>query len=280
MAEIVSENNYEKLCIGSVGGSSAANLLGRFCSNQSYVQNLTKQITKKEKELNSDYILAEIIHLPEARIGNIIRRSSLREYEIPYLAASVLPEERQIFINDLYISLKNNRIVLRSKQLNKEVKPYLTNAHNYHHNALPIYHFLCDLHSQNTRTGLYFNWGNLNQVYKFLPRVEYRNIIVSKAQWIITEKDVTSLESMMNNKAELISQIEIWRNKRKIPKWIQWVKSDNTLPINLDNYDMAKLFVQTIKSEKSIIVEEFLYNEKDDFKREFIFPMFKEKTEI
>lgn len=279
MSEIISENNQEKLYIESVGGSSAANLLGRFCSEKSDVQKLTKEITKRERELKSDYILAEIIHLPEARIGNIIRRPSLREYEIPYLATSVLPEENQILVDDLYISLKNNRIVLRSKRLNKEVKPLLTNAHNYHNNALPVYHFFCDLHSQDTRTGLYFNWGGLTQIYKFLPRIEYKNIIISKAQWILSEKDIASLESMMNNEKEFLLQIEIWRSRRQIPQWIQWVKSDNTLPMNLENYDMAKLFIQTLKSEKSITIEEFLYNDHDDFKREFIFPLYKEKKE-
>lgn len=280
IAEIISENNNEKLCIGSVGGSSAANLLGRFCSDQSNVQNLTKQITQKETELNSDYILAEIIHLPEARIGNIVRRPTLREYEIPYLAQSILPQEKQISVDDLFISVKHDRIILRSKKLNKEIMPFLTNAHNYYSNTLPVYHFLSDLRSQKTRTGLYFNWGGLSQIYKFLPRIEYKNIILSKAQWNITEKDITSLDSMINDKNEFLSQMKIWRSKRQIPQWIQWVKSDNTLTMNLENYDMAHLFVQTIKSEKSIIIEEFLYNDNDDFKREFIFPMYREKVEI
>lgn len=278
MAEIISEQDEEKLCIENFGGSSAANLLGRFCSEKSAVQNLAKEITKKEFENHSDEVLAEIIHLPEARIGNIIRRPTLRQYEIPYLATSVLPKENQISVEDLYISLKNDRIILRSKKLNKEIKPYLTNAHNYHHNALPVYHFLCDLHSQNIRTGLYFNWGSLSQIYKFLPRVEYGNIILSKAQWNITEKDITSLESIINEKSKFLSQIKIWRSKRQIPQWIQWVKSDNTLPMNLENYDMVKLFIQTIKIEKSIMIEEFLYNENDDFKREFVFSMFKNQN--
>jgi hypothetical protein len=277
MVEIISENNQEKLCIGSTGGSSAANLLGRFCSEKSQVQNLTKTITQKEEELNPDCILAEIIHLPEARIGNVIRRPTLRKYEIPYLAQSVLSKENQIVVDDLYISLKNDRIILRSKKFDKEIKPHLTNAHNYYTNTLPVYHILSDLNSQNTRTGLYFNWGGLSQIYKFLPRVEYGNIILSKAQWNITEKEIAALESLLENKNEFLSLMKIWRNKRQIPKWIQWVKSDNTLPMNLANYDMAQLFVHTIKSEKSIIIEEFLYNENDDFVREFIFPMYREK---
>jgi hypothetical protein len=164
MTTIVSENQREKMILYGGGGSSAANLLGRFCSEKSGVQNFTKSIAKKETELYPDKILAEIIHLPEARIGNVIRRPSLRNYEIPYLAISVLPEENQILVDDLYISLKNDKIILRSKKLNKEIKPYLTNAHNYYSNSLPMYHFLADLHSDNKRTGIYFNWGGLQHI--------------------------------------------------------------------------------------------------------------------
>jgi len=277
MAEIISENHAEKLVLNGGGGNSAAGLLGRFCSDQSQIQILTKSIAEKEEELNTDSILTEIIHLPEARIGNIIRRPTLRKYEIPYLAQSLLSEERQIPLDDLFISVKNNRIFLRSKKRNQEVKPYLTNAHNYSSNSLPVYHFLCDLFSQNKRSELYFNWGGLKYIYKFLPRIEFEGIILSKAQWKINENDVQSLISLIQNKEEFSDEIKRWRKKRKLPQWIQWVKSDNTLAINLENYDFAKLFVETVKKEKVVILEEFLWNENDDFTRQFVFPMYKIK---
>jgi hypothetical protein len=277
MSEIVSENNEEKLFLNGTTGSSAAKLLGRFCSEKSEFQNLTKNITQKEQELNPDEILAEIIHLPEARIGNVIRRPTLRQYEIPYLAQSLLPTENQIPVEDLYISLKNDEIVLRSKKLNKKIIPYLTNAHNYYANTLPVYHFLSDLYSQNIRSGLHFSWGGLEYIYKFLPRVEYNSIILSKARWKVSEKEISSLESLVSEKGNFLLELRNWRNRRKVPAWIQWAKFDNTLTMNLENYDMAKLFIQAVKSEKSILIEEFLYNENDDFKREFIFPMYKLK---
>lgn len=277
MSQIISESEHEKLVLDGGGGSSAANLLGRFCSERSEVQNQTKRIVKKEEELNPDYILAEIIHLPEARIGNVIRRPSLRNYEIPYLAQSILPKENQISVDDLYISLKYNKLILRSKKLNKQVKPYLTNAHNYYTNSLPVYHFLADFSSQNVRTNLYFSWGGLAQFYKFLPRVEYKNIILSKAQWTINEKDIHTLLVLINHKKEFLDELKNWRLKRKIPSWIQWVKHDNTLTMNLDNYDLAQLFVETVKTEKSITIEEFPYSENDKFMRQFVFSMYKDK---
>ncbi|AZA53292.1 lantibiotic dehydratase family protein [Chryseobacterium sp. G0201] len=277
MSEIISESGLEKLVLSGGGGSSAANLLGRFCSEKSEVKNQTKKIVKKEEELNPDYILAEIIHLPEARIGNVIRRSSLRNYEIPYLAQSILPKENQISVDDLYISLRHDRLILRSKKLNKKVQPYLTNAHNYYTNSLPVYHFLADFSSQNVRTNLYFNWGGLAQLYKFLPRIEYKNIILSKAQWTINQNDIQTLLISIDHKKEFLDELKNWRLKRKIPSWIQWVKHDHTLTLNLENYDLAQLFIETVKTEKSIIIEEFLYNENDDFMRQFVFSMYKDK---
>lgn len=276
MVEIFS-GDQEKMILNGSTGKSAANLLGRFCSEKSEVRDLTKNIAKKEEAFYKNYTLAEIIHLPEARIGNIVRRPTLREYEIPFLAQSVLSADHQISVEDLFISVKNNRIVLRSRKLNKEVKPYLTNAHNYSNNTLPVYHFLCDLQSQDIRSGLYFNWGGLEHIYKFLPRVEYNNIVLSKAQWKITEKDLAFLSEKHLSNDKIISKLKDWRLKRKIPQWIQLVKSDNTLSVNLENDDMSTVFLQTVKKEKTVVIEEFLYNGNDDFKREFIFPMHKVK---
>lgn len=275
MAEIISDDGKEKIILNGSAGKSGANLLVRFCSEKSKVRDLAQIIANKEEAFYKDYILAEIIHLPEARIGNIARRPTLRKYEIPFLAQSVLSSDCQISVEDLFISVKNNRIVLRSRKLNKEIKPYLTNAHDYSVNTLPIYHFLADLQFQDIRSGLYFNWGGLENIYKFLPRVEYNNIILSKAQWNITEKDLSCLPKNHLNKDQLVFELRGWRLKRKIPAWIQVVKSDNTLPVNLENYDMISLFLQMLKKAKTVIIEEFLYNENDDYKREFIFPMYK-----
>ena len=84
------------------------------------------------------------------------------------------------------------------------------------------------------------------------------------------------LKKILSND-KIISELKDWRLKRKIPQWIQLVKSDNTLSVNLENDDMVAVFLQTVKTEKSVVIEEFLHNQYDDFRREFIFPMYKVK---
>ena len=277
IGEIISENQQEKLYISNIAGK-AGRLLGRFCSEKSTIKDFVKQISDKELELNPEKILAEIIHLPESRIGNVIRRPQLRSYEIPYLANSALKKENQISVDDLYLSIKNGKLFLRSKKHNKEVIPHLTNAHNYSNNSLPIYHFLCDYSKQKIRTSLFFDWGGLSKIYDFLPRVEYENIILSKAQWKINSEQIKIFYSFIlsENIEDLFQKIEEWRKLKQIPQWIQWVQGDNTLAVNLQNFDLVQMFFSSVKNEKEIIIEEFLINDKSDYVHQFVFSLYKD----
>lgn len=82
---------------------------------------------------------------------------------------------------------------------------------------------------------------------------------------------------MIDDKPQFLSELKNWRSKRKMPSWVQWVQHDNTLTLNLENFDFAQLFVVTVKKEKSIIIEEFLYNDNDDYMHQFVFSMYKDK---
>ena len=208
----------------------------------------------------------------------MIRRPQLRNYEIPYLANSTLEKENQISVDDLYLSIKNGKLFLRSKKHNIEVIPHLTNAHNYSNNSLPIYHFLCDYSNQKIRTSLFFDWGGLSKIYDFLPRVEYENIILSKAQWKIDSEQIKIFNSIIlsENIEHLFQKIEEWRKLKQIPQWIQWVQGDNTLAVNLQNFDLVQMFFSSVKNEKEIIIEEFLYNDKSDYIHQFVFSLYKD----
>ena len=166
--EVLKIDHQERLVVNGLS-ANAGNLLARFSYGDAQLLEHLKQITNLEQQMQPDKIIAEIAHLPEARTGNILKRPHLREYEIPYLAKSTLPLSQQITIDDLWVSIQNNRIILTSKKRNKEVLPRLTNAHNYESKALPIYHFLCDLQSQNKKTSLGFSWPRLADDHPFLP---------------------------------------------------------------------------------------------------------------
>ncbi|WP_329807082.1 lantibiotic dehydratase family protein [Flavobacterium facile] len=282
MVEIISKNEEEIISIESSGNYSAAKLIGRFCNGDEAIHNLANDIIKKETELNPNKILAEIVHMPQSRTGNVLRRPCLREYEIPYLANSILPLRNQITIEDLYVSIKNNKVVLKSMSLNKEIIPCLSNAHNYTYNSLPIYHFLCDLQGQSKNPISGFNWGVLEKHYSYFPRVIYSGVVISKAKWIF---EYIELEKFIKVKftSEMRNQFSVWKEKMKIPQYVNLVNGDNTLLLDLNVEIGITLFLKTIKPNLKIILEEFLFEEnsvvKDEnsssFANQFILSFFK-----
>ncbi|MFA8300224.1 MAG: lantibiotic dehydratase family protein [Hyphomicrobiales bacterium] len=281
---ITRENGEEKIALHSVGGSSTVNLLGRFGHSKKNLAEFLVEIGEKEKELNKDMILAEIVHLPESRVGNILSRPIFREYEIPYLAQSAVKQENQIPLDDLLVSVKQNKVVLRSKRLNKIVKPHLGNAHNFSANALPAYHFLADLQTQDLRGGIGIHWGQMEHEFNFLPRIVYKNIILSEATWGVKQKEIENLKKIKDD-AELMTAFNELREKRKFHRYIILADYDNELLFDLDKVQNVKLLMSLVKNRPSFTLKEFIFSDNDSivtdengnaFTNEIIFSFYKE----
>ena len=285
MCQILQDNEQGRsVYIRSIGGTSAANLLGRFCHLDEQILNYTLAITENEKKNNTDVIYAEIVHLPESRLGNILLRPVLRQYEIPYLSKSSVSGEFELRLDDMYVSVKNNRIILRSKRLNKEIIPRLSTAHNYGvQNSMPVYHFLCDLQHQYGRIGLGFHWNETAQQLNYLPRVIYKNCILSKARWIVFEKEIKHFAGIKSD-FELLEKLKKWQNSRNIPNIVLFVDGDNELFIDLNNPLSIRAWLSVVKKRQSFKIEEFLFKSETAvvrgpegaFTNEFIFAFYRD----
>jgi len=261
IAEIVNLEGVKKIKLNIGGGSSAANLLGRFCHGDMDILNYVKEIIKTEDEIEKNKILAEIVHLPESRVGNILMRPSFRKYEIPYLAKSTKPENNQLYIDDLLISNKiDNKITLWSKKHNKQVVPRLTNAHNYRANSLPIYHFLSDMQTKGMRGGVGFDFGPFANEYEFLPRVEYENIILHKATWNLKKYHIKTLIENRDKDEALLESLEEFRSFWKIPQFAMLAEGDNQLLINFKNLSSVRIFLDSFKTKIKLV--EFIFTEE------------------
>ncbi|WP_281234881.1 lantibiotic dehydratase family protein [Flavobacterium gelatinilyticum] len=260
--EIIEENEKEWIVIQSIGGSSAANLLARFCYGNSEINSFVNEITQFECDSNNDKIIAEIIHLPESRTGNVLRRPSFRTYEIPYLGQSNLEISNQIHIEDLLLFVKNNRLVLWSKKYDKEVVPRLTNAHNYSYNALPVYHFLCDMQFENCKSAIGIS-EKFEKLFDYIPRITIGNCIISKAKWLFSKNKHTDFFNILTSKnkfnPEIVRSALISMNIKKEIQYVSLIDGDNTLVINLANDTCLKMLVNAIKNRTQFILEEFLF---------------------
>ncbi|HSG38547.1 MAG TPA: lantibiotic dehydratase family protein, partial [Thermoanaerobaculia bacterium] len=113
----------------NAGGPSGARLLGRFCHADPELSRCVEEHLRAEEAHRPGAVFAEVVHLPQGRIGNILARPVLRRHEIPFLGRSAAAPEDQIPVSDLRVSVLGQRIVLRSARLGREVVPRLTSAH-------------------------------------------------------------------------------------------------------------------------------------------------------
>jgi lantibiotic biosynthesis protein len=247
----------QQIILQSISGSGAVSLLGRFAGGNKAIHELANDICSTEQKLNDCIAFAEIIHLPEARTGNVLLHPAFREYEIPYLAQSSLPLENQLPLEDIYIKIAGNAIQLLSKKLNKEIIPRLSNAHNYSYLSLPIYHFLCDLQLQKLRGGFSFHWGSLSTKFSFLPRVVYKNVVLFEATWQLKKEDFKLLADAKSE--NLLIQAANFCKLYDVPPYCVLADGDNELLVDFSNEYSLAAFTAAIKNRNAITLKEFLF---------------------
>lgn len=234
-------------------GPNALALMGRFAAGNPQLENLLRDFTRKEQLLEKNRLLAEIVHLPEGRTGNVLLRPSLYDYEIPFLGKSSVPEDFQLPVSDLLVSVRDNRVVLRSQRWQKEVLPRLTSAHNFTR-GLSAYKFLCDLQQQDAFS-LQWNWGIL-QEEPFLPRVVYQQVILERARWYVTREAFEAL--LVSHPAD--EALLLLKAQRQLPVHVQLSEGDNDLLIDFSSAFGRMLLADKLK-KGNVILYEYLFNE-------------------
>ena len=249
----LARGDFQVLLHGSCG-PSGARLLARFCHAEPELRRHVEKHLRDEEALQPDAVFAEIVHLPEGRLGNVLARPVLRAHEIPFLGRSGVPAARQIPIADLLVSVVEGQIVLRSARLARRVIPRLSSAHNFDRSE-GIYAFLCALQNQDTASDLAWDWGPLGAA-PFLPRVTAGRLVLCRASWRATQRELRLLSRERG--AARFFTVQRWRAARRLPRWVALADDDNELPIDLDNALAVDVLVDLVKErEQATFVELF-----------------------
>ncbi|PWS26107.1 hypothetical protein DHW03_15015 [Pedobacter yonginense] len=285
MAKVLDDKG-EVFQLESITGPSFAKLLGRFCNSNDELKMEVEKLAKKERELYPDQTIAEIVHLPEDRVGNVLNRPHLSTFEITYLGKSKLPLSKQIKVTDLYLRMDQHRLTLFSKKLGKEVVPRLTSAHNYVGNSLPIYHFLSEMQMQDKQGGVKWFWDE-GENRSFLPRVKYKDIVLSPATWNVHLQDFLVNKNDWKNLPKIIEALPSYFIEVKIARYVYYTMQDNKLLIDTSSDFGVRYLAKKFLRGLGMNLEEALFNpqslfvksQKKGFTNEIIIPFVQHPNE-
>ncbi|REA58202.1 hypothetical protein DSL64_21580 [Dyadobacter luteus] len=252
-----------------LSGPGACDLLTRFCVGDPELSSQVKKLTEIEQTQSENLIYAEIAHLPAGKGGNVLQRPDLTPYQITYLSAGA--GKNSIAASDLQLScLDGENLVLSCPRLGKQIMPLLTSAHHYS-GGLPVYRFLCDLANQKS-IALAWDWGHYSDA-AFLPRVQYRQIVLSKASWLLTAEPPEVFAS----------KVAWWQDvadKLGTPRYFTVGEMDQTLLIDSENEQSLALLAKVLKRSGEVRVTESLETPDEGilgeagayFSNEFVIP--------
>ncbi|WP_312392129.1 lantibiotic dehydratase [Chryseobacterium sp.] len=258
----------EGFFLQNIGTLGANNILGRFGLFDEKIKKFCDEILQQEQE-NKDIIFAEVVFAPEKRIANIARRPKLSEYEIPIFAENN-DETKTILLQDIMVSVYRDKIILRSKKLNKRIIPRLSNAHNFYTSENAIYRFLSTLQSsEHYNIHLNFNYSTLKK--RFIPRIVFKDIILHRASWILHENDIKKIKTSENP----LQALKFFLQKWNVEKYIALIQSDNELFLDTSNDSYLLLLLEELKNNKLIQLSEWLgaVNGEKNFIEQILLPL-------
>lgn len=240
----------------SAGGPSGVGMLSRFCHADPALRAWVERHLREEEALSPGVVMAEVVHLPQGRTGNILLRPVLRGHEIPFLGRSGAPQERQLPASDLTLRVVDGRLVLRSRRLDREIAPRLTTAHAHHlARNLGVYRFLCALQYRGLTAGLGFDWGPLAAA-PFLPRLTRGRLVLGRATWRLARAELHSLARAQGAARHRAAQA--LREALDLPRWVALADGDQELPLDLDNALAVDTLAQLVEgAPEATLVELF-----------------------
>lgn len=232
-------------------GPTAARWLGRFASGDPELKTSLQRHLRKEEAARPGAAFAEVVHVPEGRMGNVLARPALRDYEIPFLATSGVARANTLLPSDLRLTVRGDRVLLASARLGREVIPRLSSAHNFTRGPV-VYRFLARLQDQDGPSGGW-SWGALAG-QPFLPRVTRGRHVLSKASWRVEARELKAALTASGEGAW--GAFQILRERRGLPRFVTLTDADNSLLVDLDQALWVEALHHLVSSRPGFILTE------------------------
>jgi thiopeptide-type bacteriocin biosynthesis protein len=236
-----------------ISGVPAMALFGRFCCGSFALAARVRDFIETSEADTDDVIVAEIVHLPDGHVGNVMLRPVLRRHEIVYMGSSGAEPQRRIAAADLQLCVRGGEIVLSSKRLGKRIIPRSTTAHAFmDRQNLPVYRFLGLLQAQNEGS-VRPAWGALSGKLPFLPGIRYRDIRLALPRWQFDAEETKRVAKARGDGREPISHL---LKNGTVAQRVRLQQGDNFLDLDLGESLDRALLIEECRRNETITLDE------------------------
>ncbi|MFS0882373.1 lantibiotic dehydratase [Metabacillus niabensis] len=269
---ILSPNPY---AIGA--GTTFGRFINYFDSNY---KNSWAGMAKIEQDIHQDSLVAEVLPMPiNKRNLNICQIGKRRDYQINIV--NNLYTRNNIDLSEISVGSTHNNLYIKSMSTGKQIIPLA--SHMLNPSLCPnIYRFLIEIGQSKLGSNYPYFFNNLfNLGLPFMPRITYKNFIISPARWSIKSYSFKKCK----NEDDFLREFEIYKEKFNIPNLVHLVYFDNKILLNLENYVHLKDLFREIKNSKNdanISLIECLENvnisnDSIEYCQEFVFSLVNDK---
>lgn len=237
--------------IQKVGRTSGNRMLGRFAGASAVIRG---HLTCDEDP--DGPMIAELLHLPHPRLGNVCSRVALTQWHVGIRAGA--PQDSALLLRDLTLRVSGGRLKLRSKSHGRDVLLQMSNAHAYQDApSVPLYRFLATVANQ----GDYAEIPNLRVLAPnaaFVPGLICDGVVISRASWRVPAEFCMRLAKL--SKAEARHKIRALASADRWPSPLALAIGDQVAPFNLDQDWMVDELATELKRTKGAEIKEVYLN--------------------
>jgi thiopeptide-type bacteriocin biosynthesis protein len=251
--EELENGNYTLLLNPTAGSQQAGTTFGRFL----YLfpdekQEQLRSFLKKEEALLPNVAFVEASFLPDTpRLVNVAVHEKVRSFQLEMHFHDNL---EAIKLEDIYVGMGKEQIYLYSRKLKKELYVSLSSAINFML-APPVLQFLIAVSRSRFSSFMPSIWTDLEHEI-FLPRICYKNVVLSTARWYVKYSDFKFSEKPSS--IELEKALKDFLTSQNVPDRIYLTDLDNRLSLNWKNREHFELLLQHLTAKKELILYEVL----------------------
>lgn len=174
-------------------------------------------------------VAAQLSFPPRRRRNeNVVRVPQLLDQVIT-LAEHRGPGPGVISLDDLAVTADARTFSLLQLSTGRRIEPRVPHALEAAVQTPPLARFLAELTTARSAVYKAFDFGAANRL-PYLPRVRYKNAILSPARWLLTAADLPARTARQD---AWDAALEAWRRRQRAPDQVAFVEHDQRLPIDL-----------------------------------------------